>query len=247
MKNRVGRALAAPVTIWLLVAFAAPLVVVLLLALQAGADPFAPLFSSFSGAQFKEIFSDTFYLFVLLKTTVLAMVVCCATIVLGYPGALWIVSLEPRRRPLAMSIVLVPLLVNVVVRSLGVELLLAPDGLLNFFFKSIGLPTHSHMLYTYGAIGVGLVQAFLPLMVLSLYDVLQATPPRVMEAWRKVWEHLARHEIFIRRASAVASRACALACNHRLFDGFTPLMFQQECFGRQESLDDRDAGLAGGS
>lgn len=182
MKNWVARALAAPVTIWLLVAFAAPLVVVLLLALQSGADPFAPLFSSFSGAQFKEIFSDSFYLFVLLKTTVLAMVVCGITIVLGYPLTLWIVSLEPRRRPLAMSIVLVPLLVNVVVRSLGVELLLAPDGLLNFCLKSIGLPSHSHMLYTYGAIGVGLVQAFLPFMVLSLYDVLQSTPPRVLEA-----------------------------------------------------------------
>jgi putative spermidine/putrescine transport system permease protein len=182
VKNWVGRALAAPVTIWLLVAFAAPLLVVVLLSLQPVSDPFAPLFTSLNGAQFKELFSDPFYLSVLLKTSVLAMAVCGVTILLGYPMALWIVSLPPRRRPLAMSIVLVPLLVNVVVRSLGVELLLAPDGLVNSCLKAIGLPSNSHMLYTYGAISVGLVQAFLPFMILSLYDVLQATPPRIMEA-----------------------------------------------------------------
>ncbi len=119
----------------------------------------------------------------LLKTSALATAVCCITILLGYPMALWIVSLSPRRRPLAMSIVLVPLLVNVVVRSLGVELLLAPDGLVNFCLFSLAcLTSILHMLYTYGAIGVGLVQAFLPFMILSLYDVLLATPPRVMEA-----------------------------------------------------------------
>ncbi len=182
MKNWAARALAAPVTVWLLVAFGAPIVVVILLSLQPGADPFAPLISYLSGAQFKEIFGDSFYLFVFLKTTALAIVVCAATVALGYPTALWIVSLPARRRPLAMSIVLVPLLVNVVVRSLGVELLLAPDGLLNFLMVFAGMPRASHMLYTYGAIGVGLVQALLPFMILSLYDVLQATPPRVIEA-----------------------------------------------------------------
>lgn len=182
MKNWVARALAAPMTIWLLAAFAAPLIGVVLLSLQPQADPFAPLVTSLSGAQFREFFTDSFYLSVLWKTTALAIFVCGATIALGYPVALWIVSMPPRWRPLAMSIVLVPLLISVVVRSLGVELLLAPDGLINFFLTSVGLPRESHMLYTYGAISVGLVQAFLPFMVLSLYDVLQSTPPHVLEA-----------------------------------------------------------------
>jgi putative spermidine/putrescine transport system permease protein len=186
VKNWLGPALAAPATIWLLAAFAAPFFVVVLLAVQPDSDPFAPLLSSVSAEQFRQIFADGFYLSVLAKTAALALGVCIVTMLLGYPLALWIVSLAPRWRPLAMSVVLVPLLINVVVRSLGIELLLAPDGLINFFLTTAGLPRASNMLYNYGAIAVGLVQVFLPFMVLALYDVLQATPPRILEAARSL-------------------------------------------------------------
>ena len=136
--------------------------------------------------QFGAIFADSFYFSVLFKTAALAAGVCAIVTVLAYPLALWIVSLPPRWRPLAMSIVLVPLLINVVVRSLGIELLLAPDGLINSGLSLLGLPRAGNMLYNYGAIAVGLVQVFLPFMVLALYDVLQATPPRVLEAARSL-------------------------------------------------------------
>jgi putative spermidine/putrescine transport system permease protein len=182
VKSWAGAALAAPATLWLLVAFAAPFAVVLMLSLQPGSDPFVGLGLSPSGEQFAAIFADRFYSSVLFKTTVLALGVCVATTLLGYPLALWILSLPPRWRALAVGTVLVPLLVNVVVRSLGIELLLAPGGLINSVLGLLGVPPANHMLYNYGAIGLGLVQVFLPLMVLSLYDVLQATSPRVLEA-----------------------------------------------------------------
>ena len=176
-----GQALSAPVTLWLAVAFLAPLVVVMILALQGGSDPFPALSFNFSGEQFASIFTDGFYVGVLAKTTGLALAVCAVTTLLGYPLALWIVSMAPRWRPLAISAVLVPLLVNVVVRSLGIELLLAPDGIINAVTSPFGLRA-THMLYNYGAVVVGLVQVFLPFMVLALYDVLQSTSPKVLEA-----------------------------------------------------------------
>jgi len=171
---------------WLLFAFAAPLTVVILLSLQPGSDPFVRLGVSPSVEQFAAIFADPFYLSVLLKTTLLALAVCAATTLLGYPFALWVLSLAPRWRPLAIALVLVPLLVNVVVRSLGIELLLAPDGLINDALRLIGVPAATHLLYNYFAVGIGLVQVFLPLMVLSLYDVLQASSPRILEAARSL-------------------------------------------------------------
>ena len=186
VKNWLGPALAAPATLWLLLAFVAPFVIVVLLSIQAGSDPFVPLTLSASVEQFQAIFEDTFYLSVLLKTTALAFGVCAVTTVLAYPLALWIVSLKPKWRPLAISVVLIPLLINVVVRSLGIELLLAPDGLINVVLAVFGLPRAVNMLYNYGAIAVGLVQVFLPFMVLALYDVLQSTSPRVLEAARSL-------------------------------------------------------------
>lgn len=186
MKNWLGPALAAPATIWLLLAFAAPFLIVVLMAVQPESDPFAPLVFLPSATQFSAIFEDNFYLSVLLKTSGLAALVCAITSVLAYPLVLWIVSLKPKWRPLAISAVLVPLLINVVVRSLGIELLLAPDGLINALLALFGVPRAPNMLYNYGAIAVGLVQVFLPFMVLALYDVLQATPPRVLEAARSL-------------------------------------------------------------
>ncbi len=125
---------------------------------------------------------------------------------LGYPLALWIVSLPARWRPLAMSVVLVPLLINVVVRSLGIELLLAPDGLINCAW-AIGLPRATNMLYNYGAIARGLVQVFLPFMVLALYDVLQATPPRVLEAAHSLGASRATRFFSVRIADVAAGPA----------------------------------------
>jgi putative spermidine/putrescine transport system permease protein len=182
VKKWLGPALAAPATLWLLAAFAAPVLAVLLLSFQPESDPLAPLTLIPSLTQYKAILADPFYASVLLKTTLLAMAVCAITTVLSYPLALWIVSLKPRLRPLAIAAVLVPLLINVVVRSLGIELLLAPDGLINGVLGLLHLPRAEHMLYNYGAVAVGLVQVFLPFMVLSLYDVLQSTSPRVLEA-----------------------------------------------------------------
>lgn len=181
MNRWLGPALAAPATLWLLLAFVAPFAAVVLLALQPGADPFAPLLGSLSLEQFGTIFADAYHVGIIARTTLLALGVCLATVLLGYPLALWIIALPPRWRPLAMCAVLVPLLINVVVRSLGIALLLAPDGLLNSALRLVGLNA-PHMLYNYGAIGVGLAQVFLPFMVLALYDVLQSNNPRVLEA-----------------------------------------------------------------
>ena len=133
--------------------------VVVLLSVQPGSDPFAPLVLTPSWEHFAAIFSDDYHLSIIARTTLLASGVCLATVLLGYPLALWVISLAPRWRPLAMSAVLVPLLINVVVRSLGIELLLAPDGLVNFVLGLFGLRA-GHLLYNYGAIAVGLVFYF---------------------------------------------------------------------------------------
>jgi len=181
VKRWIGPALALPATLWLALSFVAPFVVVVLLSVQPGSDPFAPLALTASWEHFGEIFADTYHITIIAKTSALALATCLVTVFLGYPLALWVVSLQPRWRPLAISAVLVPLLINVVVRSLGIELLLAPDGLVNKLLALFGLHA-GHLLYNYGAIAVGLVQVFLPFMVLALYDVLQSTPPRVQEA-----------------------------------------------------------------
>jgi putative spermidine/putrescine transport system permease protein len=173
--------LALPFGLWLLLAFAAPMGAVALLSVQASSEMFAPLSLVPSGVQYAELLGDRFYLRVFSNTLLLGAGVAAASAVLGYPLALWLTRLPPRWKPLGFAIVLVPLLTNVVVRSLGIILLLAPRGVVAGLVEAVGLP-RPDLLFGWFAVGLALTQVFLPFMVLALYDVLEGQEKRLEEA-----------------------------------------------------------------
>ncbi len=181
-RSLLGPLLSLPVTVWLLLTFAAPLAVVTLLSLHDYPDPFGPILQPPALTQFATIVGDGFYIRVIVETLLLGAGVTILTVLLGFPLALWLVRLPLKWRPLGFAVILIPLLTNVVVRSLGIVLLLAPDGLVNQLLGLVGLLPFRQMLYTHGAVALALAQVFMPFMVLSLYDVLQGTSPRVHEA-----------------------------------------------------------------
>jgi putative spermidine/putrescine transport system permease protein len=176
-----GGLLALPYGLWLLAAFAAPLGAVALLSVQASSEMFAPLSLIPSGAQYEELLTDRFYVRVFLNTIWLGLAVAAVSALLGYPLALWLTRLSPRWKPIGFAIVLVPLLTNVVVRSLGIILLLAPRGVVSNIGQWFGAPP-VNLLFGWFAVGVALVQVFLPYMVLALYDVLEGQERRLEEA-----------------------------------------------------------------
>jgi putative spermidine/putrescine transport system permease protein len=185
MRSSLGRAgsglLALPYGVWLLAAFAAPLGAVALLSVQESAGMFAPISLVPSGEQYAELLTDRFYMRIFVNTLLLGVGVAAACAVLGYPLALWLTRLPPRWKPLGFAIVLVPLLTNVVVRSLGIILLLAPRGIVAALAEAVGLP-RPDLLFGWFAVGLALTQVFLPLMVLALYDVLEGQEKRLEEA-----------------------------------------------------------------
>ena len=173
--------LALPYGLWLLAAFAAPLGAVALLSVQESSEMFAPLSLVPSGAQYAELLGDSFYVRVFLNTIWLGLGVAAASTFLAYPLALWLTRLPPRWKPIGFAVVLVPLLTNVVVRSLGIILLLAPRGIVSGIGQFFGLPP-SNLLFGWFAVGLSLTQVFLPYMVLALYDVLDGQDKRLEEA-----------------------------------------------------------------
>lgn len=173
--------LATPYLLWMLAAFAAPLGVVALLSVQESPEIFAPLSFIPSGVQYMDLATDPFSRRTILRTLALGAGVTLASAILGYPIALWLTRLPPRWRPLGFACVLVPLLTNVVVRSLGIILLLAPGGLVSNLLAFLGLP-RVNLLFGWFAVGLALTQVFLPYMVLALYDVLEAQEKRLAEA-----------------------------------------------------------------
>jgi ABC-type spermidine/putrescine transport system permease subunit II len=171
----------SPLVLWLGAGFALPLAVVALLSLQPAGEPFSPVGLDLTPEHYAQLLGDGYYLGILGRTLLLAVGVTTACVVLGYPVAAWLARVPGRWKSLAIALVLVPLLTNVVVRSLGVMLLLAPGGIVSGLLGLMGFGD-VRLLFTWFAVGLALTQVFLPYMVMALYDGLQGQDGRLVEA-----------------------------------------------------------------
>ncbi|MBS3652392.1 ABC transporter permease [Pseudaminobacter sp. 19-2017] len=132
-------------------------------------------------AQYRRIFADIYYLRVIAETIILGVAVTVICAIIGYPLAYAIARSSGLQKSLLIFAIVIPLLVNVVVRSFGWMVLLSGKGALNWVLSSFGLPTLS-LMYHWGGVTIALVHVMLPFMVLSLASTLETLDPRLEEA-----------------------------------------------------------------
>jgi spermidine/putrescine transport system permease protein len=77
----------------------------------------------------------------------------------------------------------VPYWTNFLVRTLGWQITLSPSSFVADISRSLGWGTPD-LLYTAGAVQLGVVYNYLPLMILPLYVALERMDPRLLEASR---------------------------------------------------------------
>lgn len=122
---------------------------------------------------------------VLFTTLRVSLYTTIGAMILAYPVALVMVRGNQVVSRILAVIVIAPLLVNVVIRTYGWRVILAnsENGVLNWALKGLGLPT-VRWLYTEGAIVIGSIHVFMPLMALPLAAALGRISPSVEEAGR---------------------------------------------------------------
>ena len=82
-----------------------------------------------------------------------------------------------------LLVVLGPLLISVVVRTLGWAILLGNNGVINELLQKLGLITSPiKMLYTSGGIVVALVHVMIPFMIIAVWAALQRRDPSAEQA-----------------------------------------------------------------
>ena len=104
---------------------------------------------------------------------------------LAYPVAYSISRSGERVQRTMVMIIMLPMWMNFLLRTYAWMTLLEDNGLINQFFRLLGLlgPEESlHMINTNGAVVLGMVYNFLPFMVLPLYSVMTKIDSRVIEA-----------------------------------------------------------------
>jgi spermidine/putrescine transport system permease protein len=118
-----------------------------------------------------------------LEIAVTGTVLC---LLIAFPMAYWMaVKLAPRWRGVVLALVLIPYWTNFLVRTIGWQISLSPEGFLSKALQWAHLVDEPlQVLYTTAAVQLGVVYNYLPLMILPLYVALERLDPRLLEASR---------------------------------------------------------------
>lgn len=134
-------------------------------------------------ANYEKLFLSWFYLRVLLKTVWIAGLTTLLCVAFGTVLALAIWQAPRRLHGFIVIMVLSPLLVSIVTRTYGWMVVLGDKGVINAVLLQLGLVDEPlRMMFTNGAVIVGLVHVFLPMMVLSVLASLERVDPSLPEA-----------------------------------------------------------------
>lgn len=130
---------------------------------------------------------DPLYAGILGRSLSLAFETTILVILLAYPLSYFIARSPAKRRNTFLFMVLVPLWTNFVIRVYAWMMLLRTQGVINgilgWLAGLVGIPfTPLEMLYTPGAVLVGMVYEFLPFMILPIYTSLEKIEPALYEA-----------------------------------------------------------------
>lgn len=163
--------LAIPAWVWLLVFFVAPIFMVIVFSFGYKPSIFAThALDHLSFDRYVEALSPTFFS-TFLNTLWIGILGTTLCLVIGGPVAYWIaVKAPPSKRGLLLALVMVPFWTNFLVRTIGWQVILAPEGWLSQLLQGIGvIPGPLDLLYSRGAVLLGVVYNYLPLMILPLF------------------------------------------------------------------------------
>jgi len=186
----VRRAWKAAVTPWILLSvplllfiaiFGIPLVLLLATSFERTDPATFKVLESFTLHNYQRFLTDGFYLGVLWTTLKLGALSTLVCIIFGYPVALFLMEAGGRERSILMLLIISPLLVSLVIRSLGWIIILGRRGLLDSVTNALHLGS-VNLMYSETAVVIGQAHVFFPFMVLSIYAALQNIDPAVLRA-----------------------------------------------------------------
>lgn len=183
-KRSLGAALAIPAWLWLAIFFVAPVAMVVWFSFGYKPGIFGTHANDIlSFDRYAEALSDTF-IATFGNTLLVGLVGTVLCFLIGAPVAYWMAfKVKPERRGLLLALILVPYWTNFLVRTLGWQVILAPEGWMSSALQSIGvLDGPLDILFTRTAVILGVVYNYLPLMILPLFVAFDRVGPAVREA-----------------------------------------------------------------
>lgn len=136
---------------------------------------------SFTLEHYVKFFTDKDFLLILWRSILIAVKTTVICLLLGYPAAYFIARSSEKMQNILILCVTIPMWINMLVRTYAWIGLLSEGGLIQRILSLIGLG-NTELLYTEGAVLLGMVYNFLPFMILQVQTSLSKMDHSLLEA-----------------------------------------------------------------
>src|SRR5512143_2771575 len=179
--GRVTWLLIAPLFLWVLAFVVAPTLIMLVYSFCERGTLGGVVFN-FTLANYAAVLDPT-YLHIIVRSVLFAGLTTAICLAMGYPVAYFIGRAPEQRRNLLLMMVMIPFWTSFLIRTYAWVTILKNEGLLNSLLVQYGLIAQPfEMLYTPGAVILGLVYTFLPFMILPIYTSVEKLDNALVEA-----------------------------------------------------------------
>ena len=136
----------------------------------------------------RDIFDDTIgladaHLSIFWRSVKLSLLTTLITFGLGFPTAYFIATRPKSQRAAWLFLITIPFWTNLLIRTFAIMEVIRNEGIINTWAIRLGLIDQPiQMLYTEGAVLLGMAYVYLPLMVLPLYAAIDRFDFHLLEA-----------------------------------------------------------------
>jgi len=171
--------LALPYIVWAAIMLILPMA---LIAVYSFTEPGNSIISfSFTLDHYVKFFTDPDFLLILWRSIMIAVKTTVICLFIGYPVAYYIARSEEKMQNLLVLCITIPMWINMLVRTYAWIGLLSEGGLISQILGFFGLE-EVELLYTEGAVLLGMVYNFLPFMILQINTALCKMDHSLLEA-----------------------------------------------------------------
>lgn len=171
--------LAIPYIVWAVLMLVLPMA---LLALYSVTQQGNSIISfSLTLEHYKKFFTDPDFLLILWRSIAIAIKTTLICLLLGYPAAHFIARSSEKVQNILVLCITLPMWINMLVRTYAWIGLLSEGGLIQQVLSFFGLGGRE-LLYTEGAVLLGMVYNFLPFMILQIHTSLCKMDNSLLEA-----------------------------------------------------------------
>ncbi|MDD6919777.1 MAG: ABC transporter permease [Eubacteriales bacterium] len=171
--------LAIPYIIWGALMIFLPMLLIVIYSITKEGNGILSI--AFTFEHYKKFFTDPDFLVILFRSLVIAVKTTILCLIIGYPIGYYISRSKPSIQNTLVLLVTVPMWINMLVRTYAWIGILSDGGLAQQSLKLLGFDP-STLLYTEGAVILGMVYNFLPFMVLQINSALAKMDNSLLEA-----------------------------------------------------------------